>query len=104
MEGLSRLERLKSISAPNSQPKQKLCRCNHGAHTNTIEGSWFHLKRSLGLNGTRKSMHKGYFHMFLWRRVYANQPNPFKLFLQQIGLVFNPNEETAFQYEQTQDQ
>ncbi len=41
---------------------------------------------------------------FLWRGVYANQPNPFKLFLQQIGQVFNPNEATAFQYEQNQDQ
>ena len=32
-----------------------------GAHTNNIEGTWFHLKRSLPRHGTNKSLLAGYF-------------------------------------------
>lgn len=41
-----------------------------GAHTNTIEGTWFHVKRSLPKHGTRKHLLASYFADFMWRKKY----------------------------------
>ncbi len=39
-----------------------------GAHTNTIEGSWLHAKRSLPVYGWRKDLMTDHLALFLWRR------------------------------------
>ncbi len=53
-----------------------------GAHTNTIEGSWLHAKRSLPVYGWKKDLMTGYLALFLWRRgVKRVDLTPFKNFL-----------------------
>jgi hypothetical protein len=37
-----------------------------GAHTNSIEGSWFHIKESLPVHGTRRSIFTSYFAEYMW--------------------------------------
>ncbi|CAF1031433.1 unnamed protein product [Brachionus calyciflorus] len=39
-----------------------------GAHTNIIEGTWFHLKRSLPRHGVLA----GYFAEFIWRKKFGD--------------------------------
>ena len=62
---------------------------DNGGHTNTIEGSWFHIKRSLPASGTRKNLLANYFAVFIWRRKYAKDNN-FNTFLRHVGEVFDP--------------
>ncbi len=55
------------------------------AHTNTIEGSWLHAKRSLPVHGWRKDLMIGYLALFLWRRaVKRARQDPFEEFLKLI--------------------
>ena len=59
-----------------------------GTCTNTIEGSWRHLKRSLPLS-VRQSCYDAYLGEFLWRK--RNKGNDmFKTFISDIGSVFKP--------------
>jgi transposase-like protein len=70
-------------------------------HTNTMEGSWFHAKRSLPQHGTRKSMLGNYFAQFMWRRKYMDTSNKFEAFptfLSHIADIHNPNSENNFTY------
>ena len=39
-----------------------------GAHTNNIEGTWFHLKRSLPTHGTSQELLGSYFAEIMWRK------------------------------------
>ena len=73
-----------------------------GAHSNTIEGSWFHLKRSLPQAGTRKTMFPNHFAMYIWRKKFG--ASDFKVFLEHVGRVHNPNVPPRFQYDLTQNQ
>ena len=57
-----------------------------GACTNTIEGSWRHLKRSLPLN-VRKGDYSPYLAEYLWRRKNQGQ-DLFKLFCIDIGRFY----------------
>jgi transposase-like protein len=64
-----------------------------GAHTNTIEGSWLHAKRSLPKYGTKKSFMAGYFGTFIWRRMVRIQAvDPFMELIWGIKKVYNPND------------
>jgi transposase-like protein len=52
-----------------------------GAHTNSIEGTWMHVKRSLHKNGTTKPLMGSYFAEFMWRRHFLqNSGDPFVIF------------------------
>jgi transposase-like protein len=58
-----------------------------GAHTNSIEGTWMHVKRSLNKNGTRKSLLASYFAEFIWRRRFLEgNVCPFATFLNHVAL------------------
>jgi hypothetical protein len=58
-----------------------------GAHTNSIEGTWMHVKRSLNKNGTMKELLPNYFTEFMWRRRFLDgNVDPFALFLRHIAL------------------
>ncbi len=64
-----------------------------GAHTNTIEGSWLHAKRSLPEYGWKKDLMTAYLASFLWKRdVKTAGLDPFEEFLIQSGAndVFCP--------------
>ena len=59
-----------------------------GTCTNTIEGSWRHVKRSLPLN-VRKGDYSGHLAEFLWRKL--NRENDlFMQFFLDVGDVFVP--------------
>ena len=52
-----------------------------GAHTNSIEGTWMHVKRSLHKNGTTKPLLGSYFAEFMWRRHFLqSNGDPFLIF------------------------
>lgn len=55
-----------------------------GAHTNTIEGTWFHVKRSLPKHGTRKHLLASYFADYIWRKKYYG----FETFIKHITFLF----------------
>jgi hypothetical protein len=58
-----------------------------GAHINSIEGTWLHVKRSLNKNGKIKELLPIYFAEFMWRRRFLDgNVDPFALFLWQIAL------------------
>ncbi|CAF0994669.1 unnamed protein product [Brachionus calyciflorus] len=59
-----------------------------GAHTNTIEGTWFHLKRSLPTHGTRKHLLSPYFAEFIWRKKFGEN---FNKFIEHISLLYPPS-------------
>ena len=59
-----------------------------GAHTNTIEGSWMHLRKALPKHGTTKGQYGSYFLEWIYRKRYANQT--FGNFLEHIRKVYNP--------------
>ena len=73
-----------------------------GAHSNTVEGSWFHLKRSLPQAGTRKTMFPNHFATFIWRKKFGS--SDFRVFLEHIARVYNPQAQPRFEYAHTQDQ
>ena len=77
-----------------------------GAHTETIEGSWFHAKRSMPRHGTRRTMFASYFASFIWYRRYGGKYclNRYETFIRHIAQVFNPDRAEDFEYYQTQDQ
>jgi hypothetical protein len=54
-----------------------------GCCTNTIEGSWRHLKRSLPLN-VRKGFYEGYLAEHIWRKVNRDS-DLFKVFLLDVA-------------------
>lgn len=58
-----------------------------GAHTNTIEGTWMHLKKSLPKHGTVKSNYDSYFLEWLYRKKFNDQT--FGNFLEHIRIVYN---------------
>jgi transposase-like protein len=75
-----------------------------GAHTNTIEGTWFHVKRSLPTHGTRKHLLASYFAEFIWRKKFNND---FEIFIDHISFLyptdqFDPNCE-QLNFENTED-
>ena len=58
----------------------------NGYYTNTIEGSWRHLKRSLPIN-LRPGNYENYVAEFLWRKV--NRGNDlFVAFMQDIAFFY----------------
>lgn len=59
-----------------------------GVHTNTIEGTWSAVKRSLPRYGTVKDHYDGYFAEFIWRRKYVRSP----------GMAFHVLVEHILQY------
>ena len=64
-----------------------------GAHTNGIEGSWLHAKKSLPKYGVKKSMIDGYLATHLWRRSISHLGlDPFQAFINDIVKVYNPND------------
>lgn len=46
-----------------------------GAHTNTIEGTWAHVKRELIHGGTKKSLLIAYLATFMLRRRLKSEPD-----------------------------
>lgn len=58
-----------------------------GAHTNTIEGTWFHVKRSLPKHGTRKHLLSSYFADYMWRKKFYG----FETFIDHIAHLFPVN-------------
>ena len=64
------------------------CDPNTGAHTNTIEGTWSAVKRSLPRYGTVKEHYNSYFGEYLWRRKYV----------QNVGSAFSTLVEHIVQY------
>ena len=55
------------------------------AHTNTIEGSWLHTKRSLPKYGVKKKFLAGYLASFLWKREVRRQKrDPFEEWMKLI--------------------
>ena len=68
-----------------------------GAHTNNIEGTWFHLKRSLPKHGTNKSLLAGYFAEFIWRKKFGK----FNDIINNISELFPPGEVEEFDIEGT---
>jgi hypothetical protein len=57
------------------------------AHTNSIEGTWIHVKRSLNKNGTRKALLDNYFAEFRWRHHFlAGFVDPFMVLLNHVVL------------------
>ena len=73
-----------------------------GAHTNKIEGSWLHIKRTLAPAGNRKSLLKNHFAVYIWRKRFGGRIDSFREFLEHAGVVYNPNVEPTFQYAHTQ--
>jgi transposase-like protein len=62
-----------------------------GCHTQLIENSWLHAKRSLPLNGTRSDMLNSYLSTFCWhRQCKALGKDPFVFFLECIKDQYNP--------------
>ena len=60
-----------------------------GTCTNTIEGSWRHLKRSLPL-AVRQSCYDGYLGEFLWRQKHRGL-DLFKCFVADVSKVIIPS-------------
>ena len=57
------------------------------AYTNSIEGTWMHVKRLLNKNGTRRALLTNYFVEFMWhRRFMRGNIDPFVVFLNHIIL------------------
>lgn len=62
-----------------------------GAHTNSIEGSWAHAKRSIPAGGRRKSFMAGYLAKFMFvRRCRTQNLDPFIEFCRVAGRIHNP--------------
>lgn len=72
-----------------------------GETSNTIEGAWFHLKRSLPQAGTRKTMFPNYFAMYIWRKKYGTLD--YGVFLDHVARVHNPTRIPQFIMGRTQD-
>jgi hypothetical protein len=62
------------------------CDPDTGAHTNSIEGTWMHVKRYLNKNGTTKELLPNYFAEFMWCRQFLDgNVDLFALFLRYIA-------------------
>ena len=67
-----------------------------GAHTNTIESTWFAIKRTLSLTGRKKSNFEGYLATYMWRKCHSDinhnhQYSLFEQFLDEIARVCKPH-------------
>jgi hypothetical protein len=76
-----------------------------GAHTNTIEGTWFHVKRSLPKHGTRKHLLASYFAEYMWRKKFYS----FETFIDHIAYLFpadgfDPEKDERLDFENTVDE
>lgn len=61
-----------------------------GAHTNSIEGSWAHAKRSIPCSGRRKHFMPGYLAKFMFlRRCKSQNLDPFKEFCRVAGMLYD---------------
>ncbi|GFR95802.1 hypothetical protein ElyMa_004437700 [Elysia marginata] len=59
-----------------------------GVHTNTIESTWWAVKRSLPPTHTRKQYLGTHLAEYIWRRKYKNERCLFSLFLKEIVRVY----------------
>ncbi|CAF0797011.1 unnamed protein product [Brachionus calyciflorus] len=66
-------------------------------HTNNIEGTWFHLKRSLPRHGTNKSLLAGYFAEFILRKKFGD----FNDIINNISELYPASEVDEFDIEGT---
>ena len=63
-------------------------KADDGTCTNTIEGSWRHLKRSIP-HATRKTEYAGYLAEYLWRKSHRGE-DMFQAFAADVAQVFKP--------------
>ncbi|KAF0986501.1 hypothetical protein HZS_577 [Henneguya salminicola] len=63
-----------------------------GAHTNTIEGNWHHVRSHMPITGTRKWLYKSYILEYVYRQQFHGGifNTPFGKFLFHISEIYNP--------------
>ncbi|KII64033.1 hypothetical protein RF11_14659 [Thelohanellus kitauei] len=71
---------------------------NTGAHTNTIEGNWHHVRSHMPITGTRRWLYKSYFLEYVYRQQFHGGTfnTQFGLFLEHVREVYNPYIDVPF--------
>ena len=62
-----------------------------GCHTNTIEGTWWAVKRSLPSSGNRKPSFAAYLAEYIWHKKNSDAPCKFRAFLKDVAKLYPGN-------------